>query len=71
MSLIRGSTTQASNKGVSELYTTTDNVCRDTDIIGGSRAATKMVEHYSQIQMLLPTFLRYYQALGGSYDDQI
>ena len=70
-SLIRVSITKARNKGVLELDITTANRCRNTKITGGIRATKKVVEHYSQIQMLLPRLLRYSQELvypGGSFD---
>ena len=70
-SLRQGSTTQARNKGVSELDITTDNIWRNNERTGRIRTTTNMVEHYSHIQMLLPILLRYSKALyypGGLSD---
>ena len=57
------SRTKVIRKGVSVLYNTTANRSSNTDRTGRIRATTKMVEHYSQIQMLLPTLIGYSQSL--------
>ena len=56
-------TTQARNKGVSDLNIPNYNICINDDITGGCSATTNMLEYYSQIKMLLPKFLGCYQAL--------
>ena len=59
----RGSTTQARNKGVSEADINTANQWRNHERAGGRRPGSTMMEHYSQIQMLVPTLVRYSRAL--------
>ena len=59
-SLKKGSTTQARNIVVSDLDIATANIWRNTERTGGIRATKNMVEHYSQIQILFPTLIRYY-----------
>ena len=49
---------EARNKGVSELYITTDNIWKNNEITGGRRATKNKVDNYSQIQILLPTLLK-------------
>ena len=51
-SIRRGSTTQAINKGVLDMYIATTNIWRNTDIIVWIRSTTNMVEYYSQIKLV-------------------
>lgn len=62
-SLRRGSTTQARNQGVSEADINTANRWRNVERAGGRKPARSMMEHYSQIHHLVPTLVRYSQAL--------
>ena len=61
--LRQGSTTHVRNKGLSELDINTANIWINTERKGGSRANKNVVEHYSQIKMMLPTLLRHSQTL--------
>jgi len=59
----RGATTQARNVGVSENDINAMNRWRATEQAKGCKPKSKMQDHYSDIRQMVPTLLRFSQAL--------
>jgi hypothetical protein len=59
----RGATTQARNKGVQENDIDAMNRWRSTEQAKGRKPRLKMQDHYSDIQQMVPTLLRFSKAL--------
>jgi len=59
----RGATTQARNAGVSENDINAMNRWRTADQAKGVKPKAKMQDHYSDIRQMVPTLLRFSQAL--------
>jgi hypothetical protein len=59
----RGATTQACNIGVSENDINTMNRWRPSEQSRGYKPKVKMQDHYSNIRQMVPTLLRFSQAL--------
>jgi len=59
----RGATTQARNMGVAENDINAMNRWRTSEQVKGFKPKTKMQDHYSDIRQMVPTVLRFSQAL--------
>jgi hypothetical protein len=59
----RGATTQARNAGVAENDINVMNQWRSSEQAKGYKPRAKMQDHYSDIRQMVPTLLRFSQAL--------